>query len=758
MKNIILFLLGIALLTSCNNSQQIIVNNKSELKEAINQAKPGDMILLSDGVWKDVQLKLNISGTKQQAIVIGAVHKGKTFIEGKSYIQMGGKYIIIKDLYFRNGYSPSSAVVRFRLNKDNVATNCKLTNCVFENFSTPNKYHSNHWIEFWGRHNELSHCYISGKTNQGPTVRVFLKGNRNIWTYHKIINNYFAERPRLGGPHGETIQIGSSETSMTPAYVEVSNNLFEKCNGEVEVISIKSNFNTIQNNFFNQCEGSLVLRHGNYNTINANIFKGDGKSPYFGGIRVINTGHRISNNYFYNLKGVNFRAPLAIMNGIPKSPLNRYNQVTDVVVAYNSWINCKSPIQISVGVNTDKKDVLPKSEIRSARPKRTIIANNLIFDTINNNKTVINYDTITGIKSHNNYVDNSDSSIAGFKGFTKTQLNLKVINDYLYLPKFCSGNKLYKGFEFEKINTDLLKNNRAENNCFGAIVPTEYTHVINDKFGPTWFKETPIIKGDTLKVSSSSQLNNIIVKAKTNDVILLTDSLYYIDSTIVIDKNLNINSKKEQEVHLIYTGKKNTTLFVLKSGNLSIKNIDISGENDKNLFTTENSARYNLYIKNCTISKFNYIIKASEGSFADSIIIENSSFDNSTYGICLNAEVSHKGNYNAEYLSIVSCSFTNIANEIINYFRGGYDESTIGGNLLFKSSSVINCGNKSKNNLLINTHGIINVQISNCLFKNNYPKHIAILWKEKNYREFNNIKVNSGEFLPLEHLKLSLMY
>ncbi|MGS0528235.1 chondroitinase-B domain-containing protein [Zobellia nedashkovskayae] len=42
------------------------------------------------------------------------------------------------------------------------------------------------------------------------------------------------------------------------------------------------------------------------------------------------------------------------MNGIKKSPLNRYIQVTDVVVAYNSYINC-SPWQFSVGSNVESK-------------------------------------------------------------------------------------------------------------------------------------------------------------------------------------------------------------------------------------------------------------------------------------------------------------------------------------------------------------------------------------------------------------------
>lgn len=66
------------------------------------------------------------------------------------------------------------------------------------------------------------------------------------------------------------------------------------------------------------------------------------------------------------------------MNGILRSAINRYIQVTDVVVASNTWVNCSSPWQFGVGSNVDQKDVLPASEIRSETPIRTLIANNVI--------------------------------------------------------------------------------------------------------------------------------------------------------------------------------------------------------------------------------------------------------------------------------------------------------------------------------------------------------------------------------------------
>ena len=62
---------------------------------------------------------------------------------------------------------------------------------------------------------------------------------------------------------------------MSPSNTMVANNYFEKCNGEVEVISSKTNFNEFRNNIFYKCEGSLVMRHGNYCIIDGNYFIGD---------------------------------------------------------------------------------------------------------------------------------------------------------------------------------------------------------------------------------------------------------------------------------------------------------------------------------------------------------------------------------------------------------------------------------------------------------------------------------------------------
>ncbi len=50
--------------------------------------------------------------------------------------------------------------------------------------------------------------------------------------------------------------------ALTASRTNIHHNYFERCSGEVEIVSIKSGDNQINNNTFYECEGGLVLRHG----------------------------------------------------------------------------------------------------------------------------------------------------------------------------------------------------------------------------------------------------------------------------------------------------------------------------------------------------------------------------------------------------------------------------------------------------------------------------------------------------------------
>ena len=771
MKIYFYFLTVFILCFSCSETKKNttnLVKTNQELYDAIKNASPGTEIVLNNGVWNDVEIKFRGQGTKDQPIILKAETAGKVSIEGKSYLKFGGQFLIVEGLHFKNGYSPSGAVVDFKINDEEIANNCTLTNCVIEDFNKLKRDDTDLWVNFWGRHNVLSNCYIAGKTNRGPTVRVNLEGIESINNYHQIVNNHFGPRPVKGGPSGETIQIGNSYTSMAPCYTMVANNLFEACNGEVEIISSKTNFNEFRNNVFYKSEGSLVTRHGNYCTIDGNYFIGDSENENIGGIRIINTGHWVINNYFFNLKGKSFRSPLAVMNGIPKSPQNRYNQVTDVVVAYNTYVNCASPWQFGVGTNIDQADVLPLSEIRSARAVRTTVANNVIYNEKGIDAIVVENDKADGVTFKNNIVDNQGVAFKDFDGGIKeVSLELKTISENIQLPVGIPKDlEPYMGFDFNTIEKDLFGNSRKENNSIGAVVGVDIANpniLDKTKYGTSWYSNVveprePI----THNVSNANELQDKINAASNDDIIALSGEVYNIQNSIEINKTITIQAKDKTKVQLNYTGAAETPLFALNpKGKLTVNNLVLKGNNSNFAFASlkENmSNHFGLTVSNVEISDFNYVLKVYKESFAERITFEGTSISDCENGIELSEETNDKGDYNTEYLTINNCNFNNVKANVIDYYRGGYDESTIGGNLLISNSTFANCGAKEKNKRLVNHTGIVNVNITNNVFKNNAVNFVSVLWGAKNNKESNNTLSNSGKIKTEENLEMKLMY
>lgn len=746
------------------SSQSISVNDIEALKEAIINSKAGDDIVMANGIWKDVQIEFSGLGTEDKPIVLRGETPGKVTIEGVSNLKIGGQYLIVKDLHFKNGHTPTKNLIQFKIDDQRIAMHSKVTNCVIEEFTQPDREVSDQWIEFWGRHNELSNCYIAGKSNFGPTVMVRLTGNEHIKNYHKIINNHFGPRPRKGGPHGETLQIGDSYTSMTPSHTLVSNNLFDRCNGEVEIISSKSNFNEFTNNVFFESEGSLVLRHGNYAKIDGNVFIGNDNSEFIGGIRVVNTGHWITNNYFYKLKGKVFRSPLAVMNGIPKSPLNRYNQVTDVVVAYNTFIDCESPFQFGVGSNVSQSEVLPASEIRSARAIRTIVANNLIYNHNSDDQPVVAHDSVDGVLFEKNILNSPNNSPVQSEGLITKDFKVKELSDDLFVPTE-NFESVYPGFDFETIATDIFGNDRTKQNTVGAmIVPVKDGAVLVDKkkYGTDWFStEKPAYEAQTLLVSNVQELEDQLQNANSGDILALNPGIYQLDKKLIINKNITITSSdKNNKAELVFNS--DSIAFEMHpSARLQMDDVQLKGNGNQNAFATldKNMTKaYDLFLENVELDNFKSILEVSKGSFADTISVVNSVIKNSNRGFQLNKEIDDKGDYNVEFVILKNNQFTNINETILDYHRGGYDESTLGGNLVFQNNTVTNSGKQEADHILIKNRGIINVDLSNNTFKNNPVKLIAVLWGEKDQKPVDNTIENSGEIEVVQNLKLKLMY
>lgn len=343
----------------------------------LENALPGDTIVLKNGIYQHAVLRFHAAAsTQQKPVVFMAEKNGEVFLEGNSFLAFSGEGVQVTGFYFRNGGRnlPTSHVVAFRTSKG-VANRSTLSFCTINNYNDANiSEGENKWVSLYGQYNTVSHCVFKRKVNRGTTLVVWLENNKPA--HHVITQNQFLERKNDGKfDNGlESIRIGDSQTSFTDAFCEVSYNLFEECDGEIEIISNKSGRNFYHHNRFINNDGGLTLRHGNHCRVENNYFDGQFKSGSYG-VRVIGEGHEVRHNIFTRLQGGTnvFRTPLNVVNGVENSPLNGYFQVKDAVAEHNIfWLNEAPAVRIGAASRTEA--VLP--------PLRFSLAKNIFFQEL----------------------------------------------------------------------------------------------------------------------------------------------------------------------------------------------------------------------------------------------------------------------------------------------------------------------------------------------------------------------------------------
>ena len=324
------------------------VTSAVEIEQAAARARPGDVLVMSDGDWRDQSIVFQGRGTPGKTIKLRAGMPGKVSLVGNSSLVIDGEHLEVSGLFLKNGQRTGDGV--------KLAGNyCRLT----ETAITGGAY--KFLVHIFGTSNRVDRCYLADKTNDNPTMQIEVEGRPN---YHRIELNHFGSRPPLGRNGGETIRVGYSHQSMTNSSTLVEGNLFDRCDGELEIISSKSCENIYRANTFADCAGTLTLRHGNRCVVEGNFFLGHHKKGS-GGIRVIGEDHVIVNNY---IEGV-AQGGIWITAGIPDSELKGYFQARNCLIAFNTIVDSSGPcVQLDAGMGTSR---------RTLRPENITVANNL---------------------------------------------------------------------------------------------------------------------------------------------------------------------------------------------------------------------------------------------------------------------------------------------------------------------------------------------------------------------------------------------
>jgi len=331
------------------------VANAAEIKAAMAKAAPGDVLVMRDGVWTDQDILFQGEGAPGTPIMLRAATPGSVVLNGASRLRIGGRHLVVEGLWFKDG-QPTADVIEFRASSKLLAEGCVLRNTAITSFNPPDKKTECRWVSLYGANNVIESCYFADKRNAGATLVVWVDPARP--NGHAIRRNHFGPRPPLGKNGGETIRVGDSAASPFISATVVEENLFERCNGEVEIVSNKSCENVYRGNTFLACEGALTFRHGKRCVAEGNFFLGQNR-PKTGGIRIIDEGHRVVNNYFADLAGDGTRSALTMMNGRENSALNGYFQVRSATVAFNTFVNCRHNFLIG---HPDGRETLPPTD------------------------------------------------------------------------------------------------------------------------------------------------------------------------------------------------------------------------------------------------------------------------------------------------------------------------------------------------------------------------------------------------------------
>lgn len=653
----------------------------------LKKAVAGDRVIIEAGTYRDVDLKWKAVGTKQAPITVEA-KPGTVLITGRSSLVMGGKHFVVSGLEFRNGYPSRRSVVEFAGGKD-FAQDCNLTRCVIDNYNTEDRSQSKSYIYLSGQRNRVDHCELLRKYNLGVTLLVNLNGANNLNNHHQIDHNYFGPREVYGSNGAETMRIGTSQQSYETSATTVCDNFFDRCSGEVEVISIKSCDNIVRGNYLWECEGVVALRHGKRNLVENNTFVGNGKRNT-GGVRVVDSDHVIRNNIFVSLAGQRFFSALGVMNAVPNSLPNRYVQVSDITITDNVYVDCTN---LEFGTGADAE--------RTSAPRSIDFKRNRLC--------------VSGMQNPFQMVDKA----------SEVRFADNIMNKNL--------EGLPSGIKIAKVKLPM--------------VPT-YQQMISRTIGKlSETAKTAKAEARTVMVAKDADLPQVLAQAEDGDSFVLQGDEYKLVKTVLVQKNVTIRSASGKTL-LRSVGTSVPHLMTIDNGgSLEVEGLVFDGRLEPGGSSPETgistaktmTTPYKLKVNNCKFINFGEngcaAIRGQKSTFADSLIVTGCLIaDCSGGGVDFASEKDDKGRYNAENMLIENCEFRRLLGTPVNVYRGGSDESTAGPYVTVRNCFFYDCCNKQRGSVL-RLMGPQYLRVSDCQFFNSGRGGVSVRLDETSWED-----------------------
>jgi poly(beta-D-mannuronate) lyase len=253
------------------------------LSSAVAQARPGDRVMVADGVYA-TPVKIANSGTAAAPITIAAQNAGKATITSANGFQLAGaKHVVIAGFTFadQGGLDVPVTAAAVRVTRNTFGSN-----------------KSGAYLSVSADDTEVDHNTFQNKRTAGVYLQVNGPGAHGMAQRVHVHHNYFFNHQFKGANGGESIRFGLSGRQHGSAHGLIEYNLFEKADGDSEAISVKSSDNVVRYNTLINTRGTISLRHG-WNTLVEGNFVIGGRS----GIRFFGNNHTIINNVVQDTDG-----------------------------------------------------------------------------------------------------------------------------------------------------------------------------------------------------------------------------------------------------------------------------------------------------------------------------------------------------------------------------------------------------------------------------------------------------------------------
>ncbi|MFE6222795.1 MULTISPECIES: polysaccharide lyase 6 family protein [unclassified Streptomyces] len=331
----------------------VTVGSIGALQSAIDAAVPGDRIVLADGSYTVPSGGIRVSGkhgTTSAPITVVSASRGGAVLNGPvSFVLSGSSNITLSGFAFRQ----TSTLA--------VPADCSRIRLTRNDFKLADTAGLD-WVVVRGDDAKIDRNHFHHRSSQGIFLVVDGPGTTAMAQRTHIFRNYFADHAYTGANGGEAIRLGVSHRALSTADALVEYNLFERCDGDPEAISVKSSGNTIRYNTLRDNKGGIVLRHGNATTVEGNHVLGGAN-----GVRLYGNDHLVVNNH---ISGTTSRG-LVIGSGTTQdhhagetTEERRGNDACDrAVVAHNTLVGNSATIS---------------GESRTYAPRDVVVADNIL--------------------------------------------------------------------------------------------------------------------------------------------------------------------------------------------------------------------------------------------------------------------------------------------------------------------------------------------------------------------------------------------